>query len=124
KRGCGSTGRRSAPPKRPVRTSLIRATPARCWSSSSGTRNASWRHSSARHPCPTAPSQVDLAAMSNVRVGEVESAVAGAYCGRLFAGAGAEVVCAEPTAGSRLRGGGRGGGGAVNFLWEYLAVGK
>src|SRR4051812_36162426 len=57
--------------------------------------------------------------MRNVRVVEVDTDLAGAYCGRLFAGAGADVVCAEPPTGSRLRRETPG-----NFLWEYLAVGK
>ena len=56
--------------------------------------------------------------MRNVRVVEVDPDLAGAYCGRLFAGTGAEVVCAEPDSGTRLRGEGEG------YLWEYLAVGK
>ena len=56
--------------------------------------------------------------MRNVRVVEVDPNLAGAYCGRLFAGTGAEVVCAEPDSGTRLRGEGEG------YLWEYLAVGK
>ncbi len=64
--------------------------------------------------------------MRNLRVLEVGSSVAAAYCGRLFASTGAEVVCLEPPEGAALR---RSqprvpGHDDVSASWAYLAAGK
>ncbi|MEI7991957.1 MAG: CoA transferase [Actinomycetota bacterium] len=65
--------------------------------------------------------------MKHVRVVALDPDLAAAYCARLFASVGAEVVIVEPTGGSRLRSeppmlSGSDGRG-TSALWEYLAAG-
>jgi len=58
----------------------------------------------------------------------MSTGIAGAYCARLFAATGGDVVVAEPPDGSPLRGAPPlvdiPGVGPVSPLWEYLAAGK
>jgi crotonobetainyl-CoA:carnitine CoA-transferase CaiB-like acyl-CoA transferase len=63
--------------------------------------------------------------MKQLRVAEFGDGRASAYCGRLFAGTGAEVVVVEPDGGYRLRYEGRWAAGTDrSMLHEFLAMGK
>src|SRR6185436_4962361 len=66
--------------------------------------------------------------MRDVRVLELAGGVAGAYCGRLFAAMGADVVVAEPSEGSPLRARGprftAADGATRGAPHEHLAAGK
>ena len=66
--------------------------------------------------------------MRGLRVVDLSTGIAGAYCARLFAATGGDVVVAEPPVGSPLRTAGPlvdiPGGGPVSPLWEYLGAGK
>ncbi len=60
----------------------------------------------------------------DISVVELGEGIAAAYCGRLLAGAGADVVKVEPAAGSRLRGVPPLLDGGESALFEYLAMYK
>lgn len=63
--------------------------------------------------------------MQEVRVLEIDSSIASGYCAKLFACAGAQVICMEPRDGAAIRRiGPRIGAGARSATWEYLAAGK
>ncbi len=67
--------------------------------------------------------------MRGLRVLEIGSTVAGAYCGRLLATVGADVVCLEPAEGVALRDAppwidAGAGGERRSAAWEYLGAGK
>jgi crotonobetainyl-CoA:carnitine CoA-transferase CaiB-like acyl-CoA transferase len=66
--------------------------------------------------------------MRGLRVIDLSTGIAGAYCARLFAATGGDVVVAEPPGGSPLRAAGPyvdvPGSGPVSPLWEYLGAGK
>src|SRR4051812_19868649 len=81
--------------------------------------SASSPASSGRRRCATGRE----GAMKGLRVADFSSSLAGAYCSRLFATTGADVVCVEPAGGSPLR---RAAPrlGERSALWEYLAAGK
>src|SRR5580658_5913058 len=67
-------------------------------------------------------------ALSHLRVVELASSVAAAYCGRQFAAWGAEVATLESRAGSPLRRRGpllrRDGGEPWSALWAYVGANK
>ena len=79
-------------------------------------RRCSW----ARRRCSTC--------REGLRVVDLSTGIAGAYCARLFAATGGDVVVAEPAGGSPLRVAGPlvdvAGVGAVSPTWEYLGAGK
>jgi len=63
--------------------------------------------------------------MRGVRVLEIDSSIASGYCAKLFACAGAQVICLEPSGGAALRRTGPWiGAGERSAMWEYLAAGK
>ncbi len=63
--------------------------------------------------------------MKHLRIAEFGDGLASAYCGRLFAGTGAEVVVVEPDGGYRLRSEGRWVDDVdQSVLHGYLAMGK
>ena len=53
--------------------------------------------------------------LADLRVLDLSDGIAGAYCARLFAGYGADVIVVEPPAGNQLRG---------HEAWSRLAAGK
>ena len=100
-------------------------------------------HRSARHPAAdrrlrggraaragaaAGPAAAALPAVRGLRVVDLSTGIAGAYCARLFAATGGDVVVAEPPGGSPLRVAGPlvdvPGVGAVSPMWEYLGAGK
>ena len=72
---------------------------------------------------PTRAAGQSLLAVTGLRVVDLSTSLAGAYCTRLFAATGADVVGVEPVGGSPLR---RLGPmvGERSALWEYLGAGK
>ena len=66
--------------------------------------------------------------LRDLRVVEISDRIAGAYCGKLFADAGADVVKVEPAAGDPLRRftatGAKPAEGSDSPLFSYLSAGK